>query len=341
MSRAKNWCLTWNNYDEVSMQKCFDDLICAYLVFGREISESGTEHIQGYVSFLERKTLSQVRQLIPTAHWEVMRGTPTQASQYCKKEKNFLEKGEMPLAQTEKGHSASLEQWTRIHELAKTGDKDKFLNEFPMHSFLHMNKFVDLTTSYRKKPKPNDVIENHWYLGKSGSGKSRTARMRYPDAYIKPTETKWWPDYNGEETVIIDDVGQNMEYVLEKLKIWGDHYPFQAEGKGTHTGLIRPKRLIVTSQYHWDEITLDVQLREALARRFKLTKFGNALGEVNWRNEISAASRAESEPAAGSTIQNVIDLTEETVNTSTQTQMTQTFDWSQYAQGLDDLIDDL
>lgn len=284
MSLAKHWCFTINNYDEVTVQHMFNTWECKYLVMGKEVGDSETPHIQGYVVLENKRNLNYVKALCPTAHWEITRGNPKQASDYCKKDGDFLERGELPESPSAAGGEATRQKWLAIHSLAKHKRVDEFLRDYPQESFLHLNKFRELQNEYALKPRQIDTLTNFWYIGKSGSGKSRTARQRYPEAYIKPTATKWWPNYHGENEVIIDDVGKDHEYVLEWLKNWCDHYPFQAESKGSHTGLIRPRVFVITSQYHWNDITMDQHLRDAIQRRFTVMKFGHGLGEHSYQS---------------------------------------------------------
>ena len=45
-----------------------------------------------------------------------------------------------------------------------------------------------------------------WVLwGPSGTGKSRFVAARWPDAFWKAPESKWWDGYSGQETVVLDD----------------------------------------------------------------------------------------------------------------------------------------
>lgn len=97
-SRGKYWVFTLNNYtreDEVSLQDA--NTAIDYLIYGREIGDSGTPHLQGFVALRDRKRFSVVRELLPgRCHIELARGTPVQASEYCKKEGDYFEHGTCP-----------------------------------------------------------------------------------------------------------------------------------------------------------------------------------------------------------------------------------------------------
>lgn len=91
-----------------------------------------------------------------------------------------------------------------------------------------------------------------WIAGPAGSGKSTIARTKFGDYYNKDA-SKWWDGYNGEETVICDDVDLSWKDVFNLFKIWADRYTFNGQTKGGFCGL-RPRRLIVTSNRTLEEL---------------------------------------------------------------------------------------
>lgn len=97
---AKNWCFTLNNYtpeDVEQLSKMVDEAPhCVYVLFGKEVGESGTPHLQGFLSFSAQRRPNQVSACFSAnPHLEVARNVGKSIS-YCKKDGDFLEFGTCP-----------------------------------------------------------------------------------------------------------------------------------------------------------------------------------------------------------------------------------------------------
>lgn len=95
MPRHRAYCYTLNNWtwDEVhyieALTKYTD--IFKYHIFGFEKGLSGTKHLQGYIQLFEGKTINWLKDhFSSTAHFEVRKGSHVQASEYCKKEGDWI-----------------------------------------------------------------------------------------------------------------------------------------------------------------------------------------------------------------------------------------------------------
>lgn len=89
-SSAKRWVFTLNNYTDDDCDfiegLCYDDEYFEYLVYGKEVGESGTPHLQGFFVLNTKQRLTWLKTNISdTAHFEIARGTNQEASDYCKK----------------------------------------------------------------------------------------------------------------------------------------------------------------------------------------------------------------------------------------------------------------
>lgn len=268
MSKFRNFVFTLNNYDGTEF---LDEIECRYVVAGREIGESGTPHLQGFISFTNRRAFTAVKKLIPRAHIEPAK-TIRAAIDYCKKEdKNPYERGDPPMTKQEQG-SAEKRRWDDAFTAAKDGRFDDIDSDIRIRYY---NTFKRIAHDYQPELPSMDTIDGcfFWYYGGSGTGKSSKARNDNPGYYLK-RKNKWWDGYRPGQVVIIEEWGlEDSKFLGDMLKEWCDHHSFAAEVKGGYTTL-RPPKIIITSNYSMEQCFPDVQGHlMPLQRRIKAVHF--------------------------------------------------------------------
>jgi len=267
VKRARGYCFTINNYSPLDVVEVKDlEASCRYMIYGYEVGAQGTPHIQGYVYFDTLKSLKQVSRMLKRANIQAARGTAEENRTYCSKEGNFEEVGEMPLSNKRKG-AAEAERWKAAKQAALEGRIEDIDDDIYIRYYRTLK---EIKKDHMVKPDDMGDVTGIWYYGEAGAGKSRKAREVFPNSYMKMCN-KWWDGYQGEETVIIDDLDPNHKVLGHHLKIWSDRYAFLAETKGGAI-MIRPQTIVVTSQYSIDQIFEDDQTRDALNRRFASEK---------------------------------------------------------------------
>lgn len=272
--RSRGFCFTVNNYSDADLDT-LNRLVSRYLCYGKEVAPTtGTPHLQGYVYFASARGFASVVADLPRGtHLEIANGSGPQNRAYCQKGGDFFEVGDCPLDSREKGE-LERERWRRIVALARLGDFETILDEYPD---VYATRLKMLEHLHAKRPRVLDTLDgpgtlHEWFVGPSGSGKSSRARSENRGAFIKEPESKWWDGYDGEEVAIIDDFDKYQVSQGGQMKRWLDRYPFQAEVKGGMM-MIRPKKIVVTSQYTPAEIWDDPRTVEAIMRRVKLVQF--------------------------------------------------------------------
>lgn len=256
---SKHWCFT------LFADKCPWTLKnCAYCVYGREVCpDTGRRHLQGFVSFEKKVRVSAIKKVDPVGHYEMKRGTVTQAIEYCKKDGDYVEIGDVPddnsgvairscIASAKKGDMAAIEELS----------PSLFLRY--KRTFEGLRKF-DLPVLTEPT--------GYWIHGLPGSSKDSNVLKLQP--FVK-SHNKWWDGYEGQKYVLLSDLDiSTAKWVGHFLKIWTDMHPFNAEIKGG-VMTIRPERFYVTSNYTIDHLFReDVNLCNALKRRFHVIDFDN------------------------------------------------------------------
>lgn len=268
MARARGYCFTLNNYSEEEEQ-AIKEWKVQYLTVGREVGQSHTPHLQGYVYFADAKTLTALKKIQSRAHWEKAYGTPDQAALYCQKEHDFYEIGERPKTQEEKGQGEK-RAWADAFTAVQEGRLEDVRPDILCTRLSSIEYAVErVRQSKLKIATLDDEFICEWHYGPAGTGKSAFVRAKYPDAFIKDPTKGWWDGYKGEEVVIIEDWDPFQYKQGGDLKRWLDRYPFQAEVKRGYQK-IRPRLIIVTSQYTIAECFNDQQAIDAISRRSRL-----------------------------------------------------------------------
>ncbi len=269
--RSRAWCFTLNNWTEEEGTTIMTSTH-KYIIVGKEEGDSGTPHLQGYVYFAQAKTMSATKKQLGVTrlHLEAAKGNVLQNVAYCSKDGDFLEQGERPLTSEEKGRKEK-RRYEDAWDNAKEGKLEDIDADIRVRHYSTLKK-IKMDTII-ERPLEDTEVKHDWYYGDTGTGKSRKARTDWPDAYLKMCN-KWWDGYSDHDTVIIEDFDIKHSVLIHHLKIWGDRYPFPAEIKGG-TFKIRPKRIIVTSNYHPEEIWSTASDLGPILRRFSVTHFQN------------------------------------------------------------------
>lgn len=95
--RSRGFTITLNNYSEDEYNNILHiaQLHTEKWIFGKEVGESGTPHIQGYIYFKNGKTMQAIIKLFKNQriHFERALGNGEQNYNYCSKDGDYICKG--------------------------------------------------------------------------------------------------------------------------------------------------------------------------------------------------------------------------------------------------------
>lgn len=94
ISQSRAWCFTYNNYGSnclEQMEQVFQLRQMSYII-GKEVGESGTPHLQGYVTSKTKFRWSELK-LPKEIHWEKAVGSAAQNMNYCSKDGDYVISG--------------------------------------------------------------------------------------------------------------------------------------------------------------------------------------------------------------------------------------------------------
>jgi len=242
--RHRYWCFTLNNYTEAEIYILKQEPNVTYLVFGKEVGDSGTPHLQGYIEFKNDRAFSGLKKINKRIAWWVRRGNSKQASMYCKKGEQSHDEWSLYAEQHGGGENGpNFGQNADIYEFGKLSQKgertdlkvvaDQLLSgETNMYTIVTQNpkayhdygrtlekiqmfKVYGENLSRRKLGIETQII---WIYGEAGVGKDHFAE-HFPGV----TEENTWKfpkggkladkmDYDGQKYTIISDFRGELPY---------------------------------------------------------------------------------------------------------------------------------
>lgn len=259
--RSRSWVFTLNNYTEGDVN-FLKGLQCNYIVFGKEVAPTtGTPHLQGYIEFATARTMTAIKkkmELSQDMHLEIRKGTPQEAREYCIKEGDVYERGDIPQAN---GHRKGLEEATKAVIEGKS--MDEIANEFPNEYVRYSSGLKSLATVKVKPRDPKNPPQVIWLWGLAGTGKTREAYESHKSVYIKDG-TQWWDGYEGQEAIIIDDF-EAIEWNYRDFLRLLDRYPYRGQFKGGYVNVNSPT-IYITCEYHPSKIWTGNKLAQVTRR---------------------------------------------------------------------------
>lgn len=306
MSRSRGYSFTVNNYTDEDLS-IFEDINfkkqVKYYVYGKEIGEKGTPHLQGYVFFQNAKTLTAVKKYLKRAHLEISKGSPQENIAYCTKEKEYVEYGEQP-------RSGTRNDLKKLKDLVLKEDKQIYDIVSEHVENYQQLKFVEGLLKYKKSPQDNEK-KVFWYYGSTGTGKTKEAiefaKTIGEEYYISMNTLRWWDGYTGQKVVILDDFRKDFCTFHELLRIL-DRYPYRVQYKGGSIWL-QAKYIFITSCYSPREVYDTREDIEQLIRRiYKIKLFKNKNLNIRYKqchteNEENAVLDVEDTESSSESIE--------------------------------------
>lgn len=247
-----------------------------YSVMGFEIGgQNGTPHLQGFVQFSSAIRMTTVQAKIPPllrAHLELMRknSTPQQAAEYCKKDGNFKEWGEI----VKQGQRRDLEE---IKEMIDRGTSYEELWDTHFPSMVQYRKSFLEYCELKRSSSLRDMPRVFVFWGPTGTGKTRRAHAVNPESTFVYPGAGWFDGYRGQQVAIFDEFdGSDVPFSLWKRLC--DRYKMLVPIKGGFTAWT-PSVIIFTSNIEplswwrsgFGNVLLPNGFRDQMLRRVECT----------------------------------------------------------------------
>lgn len=286
--QSRRWCGTFWPEDDEDIDPGEEVLEWAeYFLWAEEFGEeSHKRHSQFYIFTKKKCTLSSIKKRLEAcgyhgAHVDPARGTHDEAINYIlgpyeKKDAHGKVIKSKPVNESAKAYGnrplesgdQTKQDWEDVRNLARQGRFDEIPAKYDVCFTRNLRYLHNEARDAEDLAEPCGVF----IWGHSGAGKSYDARSMVEHdrkkIYLKGWN-KWWDNYRGQELILLEDADpEKVKGLDQDIKIWADRYAFCPEVKGASAGMIRPKYIVITSQYSMEELFKDKETLWALRRRF-------------------------------------------------------------------------
>lgn len=248
--KCRCFVFTINNFDDKTVEVLTNYDKCEYIVFGKEVGEQGTPHLQGYVEHKNGLTFSAFNKRLGLkaggiyARCANRKGTPRQAAGYCKKGSEdaddysvYFDEPSKTWDGFEKGCISSqgcrIDIQNTVNEIMSgnlTPDEICIDNAEHYHQYGRtFNKAFDIL---KRKQFRTWMTKGFWYHGPTNVGKSHEVFKDFNPSthYIWNIKEKL-QTYKGQEIIIINDFRGELDYayLLNLIDKWAMYIPYKGE----------------------------------------------------------------------------------------------------------------
>lgn len=234
---------TINNYTEDDIKR-ISSLECSYNVFGLEVGESGTPHIQGCITFRKAMRFKAAAKLLKG---HLTRPKVVEAARnYCMKDNKFT-----IINNCKQGHRTDLED--AANRLVNGESLRSVALSFPHVYVKYPTGFGKLTELLQQ---PRDFKPTvSWFYGETGTGKSHSVFLNETDIWVSPCDAKFFNGYANQQCALFDDIRGSFSKFSEFLRII-DRWPYIANVKNSYRQF-NSRRIYITCNRHpelvWDK----------------------------------------------------------------------------------------
>lgn len=246
----------------------------SYLVWGLEKAPTtGTEHIQGYVRFGQRRTLGGAKRMLrDDAHLERANGNEEQNRTYCLKEGGeHGEYGEYDAKQGIKGRRTDLEEIAR--KIKEGKPMRDIADEHPGDYIRYHQGLHALQTQIAAAPPIERNVQVTVLWGPTGTGKTHRVLTNYPETHIVFPGRDPWGQYSDQPVICFEEFDyekwtvQDMNRYIDKWRC-----PLDARYQNKHARWTRVFVLANSNPLSWWPMATTA-LQDAFRRRIRGNTF--------------------------------------------------------------------